>query len=82
MKKLSFEQKEIICGIISDVLIQIEPEDIKESHSFVIDYSMDSLDYVETIMKIEKEFNIAIPDDLAEAVITVGDLYELVANVI
>ena len=33
----------------------------------------DSLDTVELIMEFEKEFNIAIPDDQAENIQTVGD---------
>ena len=33
----------------------------------------DSLDTVELIMELEKEFNITIPDDQAEKIATVGD---------
>ena len=35
--------------------------------------SRDSLDTVELIMELEKEFNITIPDDQAEKITTVGD---------
>ena len=34
---------------------------------------IDSLDTVELIMELEKEFNITIPDDQAEKIATVGD---------
>ena len=34
---------------------------------------VDSLDTVELIMELEKEFNITIPDDQAEKIATVGD---------
>ena len=38
-----------------------------------IDLGADSLDTVELIMEFEKEFNIAIPDEQAEKISTVGD---------
>ena len=41
--------------------------------SFTNDLGADSLDTVELIMEFEKEFNIAIPDDQAEKIGTVGD---------
>ena len=41
--------------------------------SFVDDLGADSLDTVELIMEFEKEFDIQIPDDKAEAISTVGD---------
>ena len=41
--------------------------------SFTNDLGADSLDTVELIMEFEKEFNIQIPDDKAEAIATIGD---------
>ena len=41
--------------------------------SFTNDLGADSLDTVELIMEFEKEFNIAIPDDQAEKIGTVGE---------
>jgi acyl carrier protein len=41
--------------------------------SFTNDLGADSLDTVELIMEFEKEFNIAIPDDQAEKIQTVGE---------
>ena len=43
------------------------------SASFTNDLGADSLDTVELIMEFEKEFDIQIPDDKAEAIATVGD---------
>jgi acyl carrier protein len=40
--------------------------------SFTNDLGADSLDTVELIMEFEKEFNVAIPDDQAETISTVG----------
>ena len=41
-------------------------EEVHEHHSYENDYGMDSLDWVEMIMDLEKEYNISIPDDKAE----------------
>ena len=41
--------------------------------SFVADLGADSLDVVELIMELEEEFDIAIPDEVAEKIQTVGD---------
>jgi acyl carrier protein len=40
----------------------------------------DSLDTVELIMELEKEFNISIPDDQAEKIATVGDAIAYIEN--
>jgi acyl carrier protein len=41
--------------------------------SFINDLNADSLDIVELVMAIEKEFDIEIPDDEAEKIRTVQD---------
>ncbi len=46
--------------------------------SFIDDLGADSLDIVELIMAIEEEFNIEIPDESAEKVVTVGDVVEYI----
>lgn len=58
--------------IIVDKLGVEEAEVVAEA-SFTNDLGADSLDTVELIMEFEKEFNIAIPDDQAENIQTVGD---------
>ena len=58
-------------AIIVDKLGVDESEVTRES-SFTNDLGADSLDTVELIMEIEKEFNLAIPDDQAETIGTVG----------
>ena len=40
----------------------------------------DSLDVVEVIMSLEKEFNMEIPDEEAEKIKTIGGLVEYVEN--
>ena len=46
--------------------------------SFTNDLGADSLDTVELIMEFEKEFDIQIPDDQAENIITVGQAIEFI----
>ncbi|NDC29493.1 MAG: acyl carrier protein [Bacteroidetes bacterium] len=57
--------------IIMDKL-GVEEAEINDEASFTNDLGADSLDTVELIMEFEKEFNIAIPDDQAEKIGTVG----------
>jgi acyl carrier protein len=57
--------------IIMDKL-GVEASEITNEANFTNDLGADSLDTVELIMEFEKEFNIAIPDDQAEKIGTVG----------
>ena len=51
----------------------VEESEVTLEASFTNDLGADSLDTVELIMEFEKEFNIAIPDEQAEKISTVGD---------
>ena len=51
----------------------VAEDEVTAEASFTNDLGADSLDTVELIMEFEKEFNIAIPDDQAEKIQTVGD---------
>lgn len=59
-------------AIIVDKL-GVDESEVTENASFTNDLGADSLDTVELIMEFEKEFNIAIPDDQAEKISTVGE---------
>ena len=59
-------------AIIVDKL-GVDEKEVTPEASFTNDLGADSLDTVELIMEFEKEFNIAIPDDQAEKISTVGD---------
>jgi acyl carrier protein len=59
-------------AIIVDKL-GVDENEVTNEASFTNDLGADSLDTVELIMEFEKEFNIAIPDDQAEKIGTVGD---------
>jgi acyl carrier protein len=64
--------KERVIAIIVDKL-GVDEGEVTIEASFTNDLGADSLDTVELIMEFEKEFNIAIPDDQAENIATVGE---------
>ena len=59
-------------AIIVDKL-SVEESEVTNEASFTNDLGADSLDTVELIMELEKEFGLSIPDDQAEKISTVGD---------
>ena len=61
-----------VIEIIVDKL-GVDEGEVTAEASFTNDLGADSLDTVELIMEFEKEFNIAIPDDKAETIATVGN---------
>ena len=66
-------------GIIAEVL-NIEPEDVTMAATFVDDLGADSLDIFQIIMGLEEEFDIEIPNEAAEHIVTVGDAVEQIKN--
>ena len=50
----------------------VEESEVTPEASFTNDLGADSLDTVELIMELEKEFDISIPDEQAEKIQTVG----------
>src|SRR3954453_15285745 len=51
----------------------VEADKVTENANFIDDLGADSLDTVELVMAFEEEFNVEIPDDAAETIVTVGD---------
>jgi len=66
-------------AIIVDKL-GVDENEVTPEASFTNDLGADSLDTVELIMEFEKEFNIAIPDDQAENIGTVGDAIKYITD--
>ena len=66
-------------GIIADVL-NVDAEDITMATTFVDDLGADSLDIFQIIMGIEEEFDIEIPQEAAENIVTVGDAVEQIKS--
>lgn len=63
---------EKVNAIIVDKL-GVDESEVTVEASFTNDLGADSLDTVELIMEFEKEFDMAIPDDQAEKIGTVGE---------
>ena len=70
---------EKVKAIIVDKLGVDESEATNEAN-FINDLGADSLDTVELIMEFEKEFDVQIPDDQAEAIATVGDAISFIES--
>ena len=65
--------------IIADVL-NVSKDDIHPETTFVDDLGADSLDIFQIIMGIEEEFDIEIPNEAAEQIVSVGDAVEQIKN--
>lgn len=70
---------ERVKAIIVDKL-GVDESEVTPEASFTNDLGADSLDTVELIMEFEKEFNIAIPDDQAEKISSVGEAIAYIEN--
>ncbi|MDX0566217.1 acyl carrier protein [Sinorhizobium medicae] len=58
----------------------VDPARAVDEASIVDDLGADYLEVAQIVMMIEDEFNIEISDDVAEAVITVGDVIYVVVS--
>ena len=58
--------------------LQVEEDEITMETNLMKDLSADSLDAVEIIMAIEDEWDIEVPDEEAEKMVTVADLVKYV----
>ncbi|MGB4205153.1 MAG: acyl carrier protein [Bacteroidales bacterium] len=68
-------------AIIVDKL-GVDESEVTPEASFTNDLGADSLDTVELIMEFEKEFNMAIPDEQAEKIGTVGEAIAYIENIL
>lgn len=62
---------------IKEVVVEqlnVSLEEIKEDSKFIEDLGADSLDVVELVMALEEKFEIEIPDEDAEKILTIGDV--------
>jgi acyl carrier protein len=58
--------------------LSVDAANVTLEATFIDDLGADSLDIVELIMAFEEEFNIEIPDEVAEKIRTVRDAVELI----
>ncbi|MGI9536246.1 MAG: acyl carrier protein [Desulfocapsaceae bacterium] len=64
-----------------DIIVEqlsVEKDKVVSEASFVDDLGADSLDLVELIMAMEEKFDIEIPDEDAEKIVTVQDAVDYV----
>ncbi|XCI75041.1 MAG: acyl carrier protein [Flavobacteriales bacterium] len=70
-----------VSSIIKAIIVEkfgVEESEVTPEASFTQDLGADSLDTVEFIMEIEKEFDIDVPDEEAEKITCVGDCVKYV----
>ena len=60
--------------------LNVEESTLSETTSFKEDLGADSLDIFQIIMGLEEEFDIEIPNEEAEKIVTVGDAVEQIKN--
>ena len=70
---------ETLQKIIAEVL-DVEEDEITMDTRLLEDLGADSLDAVEIIMGIEEEFDIEIPTEVAEQIVSVSDAIEQIKN--
>ena len=70
---------EKIQNIIAEDL-NVDKDEITMDTTFIDDLGADSLDVFQIIMGIEEEFDLEIPTEKAESIVTVGDAVEAIRN--
>ena len=67
-----------------DIIVEqlsVDREKVVSGASFVDDLGADSLDLVELIMAMEEEFDVEIPDEAAEKIVSVQNAIDFVAKI-
>jgi acyl carrier protein len=60
--------------------LEVEEDKVTLEANFANDLGADSLDTVELVMALEEEFDIEIPDEVAEQIDTVGKAVEHISS--
>ena len=66
---------------VKEIIVEqlgVEEDEVTPKASFIDDLGADSLDTVELIMAFEEEFDVEIPDEEAEKIVTVKDAIDYV----
>jgi acyl carrier protein len=61
-------------------VLSVQPEAVVETARFAEDLDADSLDLVELVMGLEERFDVSIPEEDLEGVVTVGNAVDLVLS--
>ena len=67
--------------IIAEIL-NVDTEEVTPDTTFVDDLGADSLDIFQIVMGIEEEFDIEIPTEEVEQIVSVGDAVEQIKRLI
>ena len=67
--------------IIAEVL-NVDASEVMPGTTFTDDLGADSLDLYQIILGVEDAFDIGIPQEEAEKIVTVGDAVELIQRVV
>lgn len=73
------EVSERLVGVLVSEL-GLDAEKINDGAHFEEDLDVDSLGVVELLMALEDEFEVKIPDEEAESIVTVGQAVDLVTG--
>ena len=68
---------------ITDIIVDklgVDKEKVTNESRFIEDLGADSLDTVELIMQFEEDFDIEIPDDDAEKILSVQQAVDYIQN--
>ena len=71
--------EEQVIKIVVDHL-GIDESKVTPQSKFIDDLGADSLDTVELVMAFEEKFNIEIPDDIAETIVTVQNATDFIES--
>ena len=79
-KERKISANEVYAKVNSIIVEQlgVKEENLKPEASFIDDLGADSLDTVELVMALEEEFDTEIPDEDAEKIKTVKDVYDYI----
>ena len=72
---------EDVQGRIKQIIVDelgVDEAEVTPNARFIDDLGADSLDLVELVMRFEEEFDIEIPDEDAEKILSVRDAYAYV----
>lgn len=62
--------------------LDVEPDQVTPEANFANDLGADSLDTVELVMALEEEFEIEIPDEAAEDILTVQAVVDYIDSTV
>ena len=76
------EREEVLSAIqgVAVEVLSVEPSQVTEKARFKEDLEADSLDLVELVMALEEGFDISVPEEDLEGVLTVGQAVDLVLS--